>query len=440
MSGADATGGKAASAAAGGKAAAAGAPSAGFFRSRWVRAPAFVVDLGPDAGLPEGFRAAGVSCGLKAGGALDLGLLVCDTVRCVSAARFCVSGTLAAPVQLCQSRCQLDRLRAVVANSGSANAATGRRGLDEAARMQGAAAMAAGVGEEQVAVASTGVIGVQLDGSRVVSGVLAARAALRADGDADFCRAIQTTDAFEKRATLEVRLSGGPVKLSAQCKGAGMISPRFATMLCFVQTDAELAPETAELLLGVCVKRSFDRVSVDGQLSTNDTVVLMANGASGVVVEPESEDELFFGEALDALLRQLALMMAADGEGAERVGRVVVRGGAAEVVETVARAVANSPLVKTALNGGDPNWGRIVQAVGAALPGAAPLALDISIEGVEVCSGGVEVGADLTALAQAVQGPEVEYVIGLPGEGAETEVFFSDLSHGYVTINAEYTT
>jgi glutamate N-acetyltransferase/amino-acid N-acetyltransferase len=219
-----------------------------------------------------------------------------------------------------------------------------------------------------------------------------------------------------------------------------MISPNFATMLCFVQTDAGLAPETADLLLGVCVKRSFDRISVDGQLSTNDTAILMASGASGVRIEPESEDELRFGEALDAILRRLALLIVRDGEGAKRVGRVVVNGGHEETVATAARAVANSPLVKAALNGGDPNWGRIAQAVGAALPDTAPLPVDIWIEGVQVCRGGAVVPFDLSSLEQAVAGEEVEYTVGLPGEGVETEVFFSDLSHDYVTINAEYTT
>jgi glutamate N-acetyltransferase/amino-acid N-acetyltransferase len=249
-----------------------------------------------------------------------------------------------------------------------------------------------------------------------------------------------TTDAFEKRATLVVDLSGGTVRLCAQAKGAGMISPAFATMLCFVQTDAALPAETADLLLGVCVKRSFDRISVDGQLSTNDTAILMCSGAAGVAVEPESEDELRFGQALDALLRQLALAIVRDGEGARRIGRVVVRGGHDAGVEGAARAVANSPLVKSALHGGDPNWGRIVQAVGMALPGAAPLAVDVGIEGVQVCAGGAAIPFDAEALARAVARDEVEYVVELPGEGIETEVFFSDLGHEYVTINADYTT
>jgi len=219
-----------------------------------------------------------------------------------------------------------------------------------------------------------------------------------------------------------------------------MISPRVATLLCFVQTDAALSAETCDLLLSVTVKRSFERISVDGQLSTNDTVILQASGSSGVAVEPETEDEVRFGEALDALLRQLALLIVRDGEGARRVGRVVVHGGNIDAAQAAARAVADSPLVKTALYGGDPNWGRIAQAVGMALPGTAPLALDIAIEGVAVCAAGGVVPFDRAGLERAVARDEVEYEVGLPGSGAETEIFFSDLGHEYVTLNGEYTT
>jgi glutamate N-acetyltransferase/amino-acid N-acetyltransferase len=208
-----------------------------------------------------------------------------------------------------------------------------------------------------------------------------------------------------------------------------------------------MSAATADLLLGVCVKRSFDRCTVDGQLSTNDMAVLMCSGESGVEVAPESEEERLFGEALDALLRQLAIMMVADGEGAGRIARVLVRGGGQASVEAAARGVANSPLVKAALHGGDPNWGRIVQAVGGALAGRAagqpPLSLDVAIDGLRVCSDGAAILSDedvAARLADAVSQDEVEYEIGLPGEGAETEVFFSDLSHEYVTINADYTT
>jgi glutamate N-acetyltransferase/amino-acid N-acetyltransferase len=190
----------------------------------------------------------------------------------------------------------------------------------------------------------------------------------------------------------------------------------------------------------VTVKRSFERISVDGQLSTSDTVILQASGESGVEIEPETDDEVRFGEALDTLLRQLALHRVRDGEGARRICRVIVRGGDDKAVQRVAHAVADSPLIKTALYGGDPNWGRIVQAVGMAMPGTAPLAVDVAIEGVEVCRRGAYVPHDQRALAEAVQASEIEYEIGLPGEGAETERYFSDLGHEYVTLNAEYTT
>jgi glutamate N-acetyltransferase/amino-acid N-acetyltransferase len=410
-----------------------------FFTSRWIEVPDNVTQL--DGGLPRGFRAAGVACGIKPSGDLDLGLVVSSAPATTSAARFTRSGTQSAPVLLCRERCTLNGIRAVVVNAGNANAATGRAGYENAAKMQGAAAIASGVGAESaVAVASTGVIGVPLPMSAVMQGIVAATHALRPDGERDFARAIRTTDALDKHASLDVELEAGTVRLTAQAKGAGMISPHFATLLCFVQTDAALTPETCDLLLTVTVKRSFERISVDGQLSTSDTVILQASGESGVRVQPETEDEVRFGEALDVLLRQLALYVARDGEGARRICRVVVRGGDDSSVDRVAHAVADSPLIKTALYGGDPNWGRIVQAVGMAMPGTAPLPVDVAIEGVQVCRGGAYVPHDARALADAVQRDEIEYEIGLPGEGAEVERFFSDLGHEYVTLNAEYTT
>jgi glutamate N-acetyltransferase/amino-acid N-acetyltransferase len=335
----------------------------------------------------------------------------------------------------------LDRLRAVVANSGGSNTGDGQRGIDTALAMQAAAAEELGVEPGQVGVASTGVIGTELPREPAVAGVRAACAALGDHADA-FSRSILTSDRGPKRACLEVDLEGGRVRLAAQAKGAGMIQPRFATMFCFVQTDAALAAETVELLTGVCVKRSFDRISVDGQLSTSDTVFVLASGASGVQVEPESRDELLLGEALDALMRQIALEIVADGEGAKRVGRIVVQ-GRRDAVEPVARAVANSPLVKTALHGGDPNFGRILQAAGMVWPPGDPFVADLEIEGRQLVSAGDAIGlsnADLRALEQLVAGDEVEYLLTIPGEGGETEVFFSDLSPEYARFNAEYTT
>jgi glutamate N-acetyltransferase/amino-acid N-acetyltransferase len=405
--------------------------------SRWSAVHPHVTPS-DDGLLPGGFRASGVHAGIKPEG-LDLGLIVSLEPATTSAARFTASSVVAAPVALCRKRARLDAIRTIVANSGNANAATGNFGFEQAAKVQGAAGLVGGVREDQVAVASTGVIGVQLDGQKIIRGLTRANDELRRDGAEDFAAAICTTDAFPKRTTVDVELPAGRVRLTAQAKGAGMIQPGFATMLCFVQTDAALDAATADGLLGACVRRSFERISVDGQLSTNDTVILQASGASDVVVAAGSEDALRFGEALDAVLRDLALLIVRDGEGAVRAGRVVVRGGDAGEAERVARAVANSPLVKTALHGGDPNWGRIAQAVGAALPGP-PLPIDITIEGVQVCRATAAGRFDLAELERAVARDEVEYEVTLPGEGAAAEVFFSDLGHGYVTINAEYTT
>jgi glutamate N-acetyltransferase / amino-acid N-acetyltransferase len=402
-----------------------------FFRSRWVERPQHVTELEPHL-LPAGFRAAGVAAGIKREG-LDVGVVSSDESGTVSAARFTTNARVGAPV-IVSREAALDRLRAVVANSGCSNVGDGERGMETARAVQAAAAGELGIEPEEIAVASTGVIGAELPRDKVVAGVRTACGELAPDADA-FSNAILTSDAGPKRACLEVTLPSGTVRLAAQAKGAGMISPRHATMFCFIQTDAALDAGTLDLLTGVCVKRSFDRISVDGQLSTSDTVVALANGASGVNVEPQSPDELALGEALDALLRQLALEIVHDGEGARRVGRVVVTGRPG-TVEPVARAVANSPLVKSALHGGDPNFGRILQAAGQVWPPGEPFIVDLEIEGHQVVSAGDVVEP---APAELVQGDEVEYALTLPGEGGETEVFFSDLSPEYVNFNAEYT-
>ena len=409
----------------------------GFFRSRWVEAPEHVRELDATA-LPHGFRAGAAAAGLKPHG-LDVGVLFSDEPGTVSAARFTSNSRVGAPV-IVSRESATDRLRAIVANSGGSNTGDGQRGIDTARATQTTAAEALGIEPEQVGVASTGVIASELPRELLTNGT---RAAIDALGDSSdgLSQAILTTDQAPKRACLEVALDGGrTVRLAGQAKGAGMISPRHATMFCFAQTDAALAPETVELLTGVCVKRSFDRISVDGQLSTSDTVFVLANGASGVSVEPESTDELLLGEAMDALMRQLAMEIVSDGEGAKRVGRVIVRGDS-DTVEPVARAIANSPLVKTALHGADPNYGRILQAAGAVLP--PPFVVDLEIEGRRVVTAGdghALSAEELSDLEQAVTGSEVEFALTIPGEGGETEVFFSDLSHEYVTINAEYTT
>jgi glutamate N-acetyltransferase/amino-acid N-acetyltransferase len=412
--------------------------SRGFFRSRWVERPAHVTELGPTA-LPAGFRAGGVASGIKHEG-LDVGLLTSDEDGTVSAARFTTNALVAAPVVV-SAGAALERLRAVAVNSGNANVSDGDRGLATARAGQSAAAEALDLEPDRVGVASTGVIGRNLPRDKLVHGIRSAAGGLAPNADA-FSEAILTTDRGPKCACLEVAVPSGQVRLAAQAKGGGMISPRFATMLCFVETDALLRPETLDLLTGVTVRRSFERISVDGQLSTNDSVFALASGASGIEVGPESPDELALGEAMDALLRQLAVEIVADGEGASRVGRVVVR-GEADSVEPVARAVANSPLVKSALLGADPNFGRVLQAAGQALAGRTPFVVDLEIEGLQVVSAGTVIDLqpdELAELERRVGSPEVEFVLTVPGEGGETEVFFSDLTHDYVTLNAEYST
>jgi len=376
--------------------------------SRWVQAPAGVTER---EGLAAGFRAAGVRAGIKPSGDPDLALLVSDEPDTVSAARFTRSGVLAAPVVLCQERCRLDALRAIVVNSGNANAATGEQGYADAVAMQERCAAAIGVEAAAVAVAETGTIGVPLDVDRVLDGIDRAAASTGPAGGADFSAAIMTTDAGPKRCCI----TAGGVTVSAQAKGAGMIEPGYATMLCFVQTDAVVSDP--DRTLRGAVAESFERITVDGQMSTNDTVLLQATGASGLPL-PDG--------VLEAVLLQLALAIVADGEGASRVGRIEVRGAAEPgEAERVARAVANSPLVKTALYGRDPNWGRIAQAAGQALAGA-----DIGELGPERVDA-AELGGD---------GPEAGLSIDLGRGGASAHVFFSDLTHDYIRINAEYTT
>jgi glutamate N-acetyltransferase/amino-acid N-acetyltransferase len=341
----------------------------------------------------------------------------------------------------------------VVANSGCSNTGDGERGIETAKAMQREAAEGLGIEPEQVGVASTGVIGSELPREKVLEGIRNCTTQIRDNVPATpeqgarhltigadlFSKAILTSDLAPKRACLEVSLpSGGSVRLAAQAKGAGMIAPRHATMFCFVETDAALDQQTLDLLTGVCVKRSFDRISVDGQLSTSDTVFAIASGASGVRIAPESPDELAFGHALDALLRQLAMLIVADGEGAKRVGRIIVRGHP-DAVEPVARSIAYSPLVKTALYGGDPNFGRILQAAGQAWPPGDAFVADLAIEGMQVVSAGDAIDFDLDELARRVQAKEIEYALTIPGSGGETEVYFSDLSEEYVRFNSEYT-
>jgi glutamate N-acetyltransferase / amino-acid N-acetyltransferase len=411
-----------------------------FFRSRWVDRPRELMEL--DAGaLPAGFRAAGAACGIKPSSRPDVAVLCCDEDECTSAALFTRNAVVAAPVEVSRAA-ELTRLRGVAVNSGIANVGDGAHGVEVAHAMAASAAAALGVDVARIAVASTGVIGVGLDRDTVVAGIEQAAGGLAREGGVSFAEAIMSTDRWPKHATVEVPLARGGVRLSAQAKGAGMISPSFATMLCFVETDAAVDAITLGRLLRAGVERSFERVSVDGQLSTNDSVFCFASGSSGIGVRPGSEDEVAFATALDALLRQLALEMVADGEGATRVARLVVRGRVG-AVDPAARAVANSPLVKCALHGADPNWGRILAAAGQAVPDARPGSIDLSVEGIAVARGGTAVALseeERRRIEEAMAQPEVDLHLDLSGGDDEAEIFFCDLGPEYVRINSEYTT
>jgi glutamate N-acetyltransferase/amino-acid N-acetyltransferase len=381
-----------------------------FLRSRWVQAPPATQELDP-ARLAPGFRAAGVACGLKGGGATDVGLVACDIEEVSSAVLLTRNAAAAAPVRVCRERCDAGAIRAAAVNSGNANAATGEQGYRDAVAMQEAAAAALGIEPAAVAVAETGTIGVPLDAAAVTAGIAEAAGTLSDDGGGRFAEAIMTTDAGPKCCTLHA----GGVTLSAQAKGAGMIEPGFATMLCFVQTDATVDdPESA---LRSAVAGSFERITVDGQMSTNDTVVLQSSGAIQAPLP---------AGLLEAALLQLALEIVADGEGATRTARIEVRGAAGPgEAERIARAIANSPLVKTALGGRDPNWGRIAQAAGHALAGE---------ELPELGPGSI----DASELAGDVA--EAEVAIDLGRGDATAHAYFCDLTAEYVRINSEYTT
>ena len=382
----------------------------GFFRSRWVEAPDGVEELDP-AQLAPGFRAGGAHCGLKGGGRTDVGLVVCDAAEVTSALMLTRNASAAAPIRVCRERCDRGGIRAAVVNSGNANAETGEQGYADALAMSEVAAKHLDLEQPQVAVAETGTIGVPLPLDELLVGIGEAASGLSEQGGNVFSDAILTTDRWPKRCTLRV----GGVTLSAQAKGAGMIEPNMATMLCFVQTDAVV--EDADALLRAATDASFNRITVDGQMSTNDTILLQASGTSG---QPLPDG------LLEAVLKQLAIEVVRDGEGAVRTGRIEVSEAATQAeAERVARAIANSPLVKTALFGRDPNWGRIAQAGGAALAGEE--LPELGAENIDA----EELGADV---------PEAEIGLRLGRGNYSAHVYFSDLGYDYVKLNAEYTT
>lgn len=398
-------------------------------RSDWIGAPEGLTRVeGTGVTAPTGFRAAGVAAGLKGEGMLDLGLLVSDRPT-ASAIVDTPSALPSAPVIYTRTL-HLGSLRGVVVNSGCANAATGAQGISDARAMGETAAAAVGVPIGSLAVCSTGVIGERLPMGLLAAGMDAAAAAMTPEGGLAFGEAIRTTDAFAKGATFRLALSDGDVTIGAAAKGAGMIRPDMATMLAYVTTDACVLPDDLLVATRAAADRGFNRISVDGQMSPSDALLVIANGEGPPL---EGDDRARFTDALRAICRYLAILMVKDGEGAEHAVRVVVDGALDDgEAERVARAVGESALVRTAVYGRDANWGRVSQAVGQALADTGGhVDFTLRFDGVLPDGQGID---DVMAL------PEYEMQVGLGRGDGWAELFASDLGHGYVSVNADYRT
>jgi glutamate N-acetyltransferase/amino-acid N-acetyltransferase len=387
---------------------------------------------------PLGFRAAAVPAGIKPE-RLDLALLVADA-PCAAAGVFTTNLAQAAPVVVSREHLASGRARAVVVNAGCANAATGTGGLADAREMAAATAAAVGCAPAEVIVASTGVIGVRLPMDRVTSGIAAAAARLSREAGADAARAIMTTDTKPKEVAVEFRVGSETCLVGGMAKGAGMIAPSMATMLAFFTTDAAVAPPLLRRALVGAVGASLNRITVDGDTSTNDCAVVMASGARpDARIEGDGEAYAAFAAALAEASRRLAMLLVRDGEGVTRIAEVIVEGASSDAAaDRIARTIAESPLVKTALHGGDPNWGRVLAAAGRAGVPFDVARAAIWIGDVAVCEGGAALDYVEEAAAAAMRQDPVRLRLRL-GEGEATSVLWtSDFSRGYVDINAHY--
>ena len=389
---------------------------------------------------PQGFRAAGVSCGIKAKGS-DFALIVSD-VAASAAGVFTTNRAQAAPIVVSRRNLSATggRAVAIAANSGCANACTGADGLRDAEAMASKTAAALGCAAPDVLVASTGVIGVKLDMSKVSRGISDARAALSSAGGPAAARAIMTTDPFPKEASAEITTPAGTFRVGGIAKGSGMIEPNMATMLGFLTTDASVSPELLQRALAAVVDDTFNAISVDGECSTNDCVFVLANGASGVRLGENDHDILV--RALRIVCEPLAIGIVRGGEGATKLVTVRVTGAASPAdARRAARAIANSPLVKTAIHGGDPNWGRLVAVAGRS---GSDFVLDraaVRIGPVELFSAGAPHDERAAEAAAYLERSEivVQVDLGTGGSGA-SRMWTCDLSAEYVRINAEYRT
>jgi glutamate N-acetyltransferase/amino-acid N-acetyltransferase len=386
-----------------------------------------------------GFRASGVHCGIKPR-APDLALIASDVPAAVAGV-FTRSTVVGAAIELCRERVRSGRARGVVVNSGCSNVATGAAGLRDARDMASAAARAIGAAPEEMLVASTGVIGRRLPMQRIRSGLRRAAAELAEDGLPRAAEAIRTTDTFAKCAHASVRVGGRRLTVAGVAKGSGMIEPDLATMLAFLVSDAAASPAYLRRVLREVCRESFNRVTVDGETSTSDTVLLFANGRAGNA-ELGGAAGARFAAAVAEVATALARDLARDGEGATRLVTVRVRGARNPAeAERAARRIANSLLVKTAVFGGDPNWGRILQTLGAGRVAVDLARCEVRLAGVTVFARGIPAGeAARRRAARGLAKPEVEIEVALGSGRAQARVWTCDLSTDYVRINAEYTT
>jgi glutamate N-acetyltransferase/amino-acid N-acetyltransferase len=387
---------------------------------------------------PEGFVAGSAYCGIKAGNTdrPDIALIFSDRPA-VAAGTFTTNRVKAAPVRVSAAHLRSAETRAIVANAGNANACTGVQGIENAKRMALAVAQSLDVKQRQVLVCSTGRIGVQLPIERMEATLREMRGAVHRDGSAAAAEAIMTSDTVRKELAVELEVGGVRVRIGGIAKGAGMIDPNMATMLCFLTTDVAIAKADLQQAVSLSVEHSFNRITVDGDMSTNDTVLMLANGAAGnAPLEPGTPDFERFQRALDHVTLKLAKMIVEDGEGVTKFVEVQVLGAASfSDARRAAEAIAKSCLVKCAWFGGDPNWGRIMDALGYSGVKMREELVDIYYDGLSAVKGGVASCTPVEKLKQAVAAKRFQVTVNLHLGSAEYTVFTTDLSTDYVVLN-----
>lgn len=389
----------------------------------------------------KGFKAAGVKAGIKKSGNLDVAVIYTETPAAI-AGTFTQNKVAAAPVYVSKETVATGSARAIVANAGCANACTGKQGMDDAYKTREIAAKELGINADDVIVGSTGVIGVTLPMDKLEKGIKDAVANLSETGSINAANAIITTDTHCKTMTVKFDIGDAEVHMGAIAKGSGMIRPNMATMLCYITTDLNIEQSLLQKALSTCVEKSFNMISVDGDMSTNDTVVVLANGLAGnKKITEENADYDIFCSNLMALCVELAKEIAADGEGASKFLTINVKGAKSFAdAKTVGMAVANSPLVKTAFFGEDPNWGRVICAVGYSGADMVPEKTVVKFGGITIFDCGVGAQYDSEELVKVMRENDIVIDIELNLGDSDATVWTCDLSYEYVKINGEYHT